>query len=140
MLVIHKIKPKFNYLVTTMDVYDKDIKENGVIVNQKGTLKEWQKVIAVGPMVKDIQEGDLVVIDPTRYAVTKFNKNSIKKDIEGYNAVVRYNFKTVKIEDKEYLYLVDSDIMYTFEGEEVEDKEEPSNTVNLILPDNKIHI
>ena len=58
MLVIHKIKPKFNYLVTTMDVYDKDIKENGVIVNQKGTLKEWQKVIAVGPMVKDIQEGD----------------------------------------------------------------------------------
>ena len=75
MLVIHKIKPKFNYLVTTMDVYDKDIKENGVIVNQKGTLKEWQKVIAVGPMVKDIQEGDLVVIDPTRYAVTKFNKN-----------------------------------------------------------------
>ena len=52
------------------------------------------------------------------------------------NPVIGYEFKTVTINDEECLYLQSQDIMYSFEGEEVEDKND--NKVSLIMPNNKI--
>ena len=136
MLKIKSIKPMFDSLVTTMDRYESDGYENGVIVNQAGSLKEYQTVIAVGPAVRNIEVGDMVMINPTRYAKMKHQKGSLKDGVITDNPVIGYEFKTVTINDEECLYLQSQDIMYSFEGEEVEDKKD--NKVSLIIPNNKI--
>ena len=133
MLKIKSIKPMFDSLVTTMNKYEQDGFENGVIVKQAGSLKEYQTVIAVGPAVRNIEVGDMVMINPTRYAKMKHQKGSLKDGVITDNPVIGYEFKTVTINDEECLYLQSQDIMYSFEGEEVEDKKD-----NIILPDNKI--
>ena len=136
MLKIKSIKPMFDSLVTTMNKYEDDGFENGVIVKQAGSLKEYQTVIAVGPAVRNIEVGDMVMINPTRYAKMKHQKGSLKDGVITDNPVIGYEFKTVTINDEEYLYLQSQDIMYSFEGEEVEDKKD--NKVSLIMPNNKI--
>lgn len=136
MLKIKSIKPMFDSLVTTMNKYEDDGFENGVIVKQAGSLKEYQTVIAVGPAVRNIEVGDMVMINPTRYAKMKHQKGSLKDGVITDNTVIGYEFKTVTINDEEYLYLQSQDIMYSFEGEEVEDKKD--NKVSLIMPSNKI--
>ena len=136
MLKIKSIKPMFDSLVTTMNKYEDDGFKNGVIVKQAGSLKEYQTVIAVGPAVRNIEVGDMVMINPTRYAKMKHQKGSLKDGVITDNTVIGYEFKTVTINDEEYLYLQSQDIMYSFEGEEVEDKKD--NKVSLIIPNNKI--
>ena len=136
MLKIKSIKPMFDSLVTTMNKYEDDGFENGVIVKQAGSLKEYQTVIAVGPAVRNIEVGDKVMINPSRYAKMKHNEGSLKNGIVADNPIIGYEFRTVTINDEECLYLQSQDIMYSFEGEEVEDKKD--NKVSLIIPNNKI--
>ena len=133
MLKIKSIKPMFDSLVTTMNKYEDDGFKNGVIVKQAGSLKEYQTVLAVGPAVRNIEVGDKVMINPSRYAKMKHNEGSLKTGIVADNPIIGYEFRTVTINDEECLYLQSQDIMYSFEGEEVEDKKD-----NIILPDNKI--
>ena len=137
MLKIKTIKPMFDSLVTTMNKYEEDGYENGVIVKQAGVLKEYQKVIAVGPAVRNIEVGDMVMINPIRYAKMKHKEGSLKNGVITDNPVIGYEFKTVTINDEECLYLQSTDIMYSFEGEEIEDKKDDKKS-NLIIPDNKI--
>ena len=69
-MIIKKIRPMFTSLITTMDTYKVDVmNEFGLIESNKtvGNLKEYQKVIAVGPNVKNIEVGDIVCINPKRY-------------------------------------------------------------------------
>ena len=136
MLKIKSIKPMFDSLVTTMNKYEDDGFKNGVIVKQAGSLKEYQTVIAVGPAVRNIEVGDKVMINPSRYAKVKHNEGSLKDGIVADNPIIGYEFRTVTINDEECLYLQSQDIMYSFEGEEVEDKKD--NKVSLIMPNNKI--
>ena len=60
---IKKIKLLGNYILTTKNEYDGKTTENGVII-PKGNLKEYQKVVAVGPTVRTISVGDLVSVNP----------------------------------------------------------------------------
>ena len=136
MLKIKTIKPMFDSLVTTMNKYEDDGFKNGVIVKQAGSLKEYQTVLAVGPAVRNIEVGDKVMINPSRYAKMKHNEGSLKNGIVADNPIIGYEFRTVTINDEECLYLQSQDIMYSFEGEEVEDKKD--NKVSLIMPNNKI--
>ena len=136
MLKIKSIKPMFDSLVTTMNKYEDDGFKNGVIVKQAGSLKEYQTVLAVGPAVRNIEVGDKVMINPSRYAKMKHNEGSLKNGIVADNPIIGYEFRTVTINDEECLYLQSQDIMYSFEGGEVEDKKD--NKVSLIIPNNKI--
>ena len=136
MLKIKSIIPMFDSLVTTMNKYEDDGFKNGVIVKQAGSLKEYQTVLAVGPAVRNIEVGDKVMINPSRYAKMKHNEGSLKNGIVADNPIIGYEFRTVTINDEECLYLQSQDIMYSFEGEEVEDKKD--NKVSLIMPNNKI--
>lgn len=133
-MIVKKIKPLFNYIITTMNKYQSDGKIGDLIVKQRGTLKEYQKVVAVGNSVREIKQGDVVMIDPTRYAVMKHEKGSLKDGIVEDNPVMSYNFKTVEMDGVEYLLLYDSDIKYIIEDYTEDDEEaQPS----LILPDKK---
>jgi hypothetical protein len=136
MLHIKKIKPMYTSLVTTGDVYEEDMKENGIIVAKKGDIKEYQTVIAVGPSVRDINVGDTVMIDMMHFAVTKYDPNSIKNDMD-MNKVIRLNIPWVYIDDEEgnpqrHMLISDRDVKYVFEGEEKRD--------SIIIPDKPIII
>ena len=135
MLNIKKIKPMANFLVTTKEEYnDEDIKKGEVIVKVKGTLKEYQKVVAIGPIVRGIQVGDIVCINPKRYAKYKHNPGSLKDGVITDNPVVAYNFNVIELDHVPHLLLTDQDIDFVIE--EWEDEKLPAN--NIIIPEKKI--
>lgn len=135
MLNIKKIKPMANFLVTTKEEYnDEDIKKGEVIVKVKGTLKEYQKVVAIGPVVRGIQVGDIVCINPKRYAKYKHNPGSLKDGVITDNPVVAYNFNVIELDHVPHLLLTDQDIDFVIE--EWEDEKLPAN--NIIIPEKKI--
>lgn len=122
MLHIKKIKPMFTNIITTGDRFEKDFTQGGLIVAKKGDLKVWQKVIAIGNSVRDINVGDMVMINIANYAVRKYSKDSIQNDLDN-NPKIRYNLNWVTMDDEngnqmDCLLLNDRDVLYSFEGEE----------------------
>ena len=129
MKILKKVKPMFNMIITTMDSYEKDqVLGNGMIDSrkQKGTMKEYQTVVAVGDTVRGVEEGDVVCINPTRYAVMKHEDKSMKNGVIGDNLVLGYKFNTITIDGVEHLMLYDQDIDFiVVDSEDVEDKVAP---------------
>lgn len=125
MLKIKKIRPMFTSLITTMDKYEQDKLTDGGLIDtskQQGTLKEYQIVLAVGDSVRGIKVGDLVCVNPARFAVRKHDKGSMRDGIITDNPVVTYNFDVVEMDDKQCLLLQDRDIEYVIEDyEEIPD-------------------
>ena len=136
MLKIKKIKPMFTSLITTMDKYEQDVKIGGLIdtSKQQGGLKEYQKVLAVGSSVRDIKVGDIVCVNPTRFAVRKHQAGSLKDGIVTDNPVTTYNFDVVEIDGKQCLLLQDRDIDFIIE--EWEDIPDPTSS-SIIKPEKK---
>ena len=133
MLHITKIKPMFTNLLVTKEVFDKDMCEGGVIIANKGDMKLWQTVLAVGPAIRDIKVGDKVMLRLDDYAVKKYSKNSLQNDMDN-NPIITWNLPFETIEDDkgnsiECLYIKDRDVKFVFEGEERDDA--------LILPEKK---
>lgn len=111
-LKIKKIKPMFNRVLTTCDLYTEDLMTDGIIDSTKveGAIKEYQTVIACGPHVKSVKPGDIVVINPTRYQVMKHKEGTLNDGVIGDNAVLSYNFPIMIVDDAPCLYIYDSDI------------------------------
>lgn len=138
MLNIKKIQPMANYLVTTQNKYtEEDIKKEGIIsARVVGSLKEYQTVVAVGPMVRNIKVGDLVCINPRRYAVRKYEEGSLKDGVIKENPVTKYNFNIIELDHVDHLLLTDQDIDFVILESEEEDP--PASQSKIIVPDNKI--
>lgn len=137
MLKVKKIKPMFTALITTMNKYEEDIYEGNLLdtSRQKGSLKEYQKVLSVGTQVRDIKVGDIVWINPTRFAVKKHKEGSLKDGVITDNPVIDYQFDIVEVNDKSCLLLQDRDIDFIIEDyEEVPDTPKP----NIIMPNTKL--
>lgn len=117
---IKKIKPLYTRIITTMDTYVEDQSSPGGIIDvtklKKG-IKEYQKVLSVGTSVRNVKEGDLVCINPDRYAVRKFSKDSIKNDILE-NQVTKYNFNVINIDGTDCLMIDEADIEFVIEDYE----------------------
>ena len=123
-VIIKKVKPMFNGLITTMNRYDNNVKINNTnLVDSRkvNAVKEYQTVIAIGPMVRGIEVGDVVFVNPSRYAVMKHKQGSLQDGVIQDNPVVGYNFDIVEIDGEEYLYLQDSDIKFVAEIEEFDE-------------------
>lgn len=133
MLKIRKIKPTANHIVTTMDMYSvEDVKTLSGLVDasKMNAIKEYQKVLEVGPMVRDIKVGDIVRINPSRYVQILHKQGSLKgidkKTItdEMHSAVdipreVIYTKNADGTETSQTVLIIfDSDIMFVVEGEE----------------------
>ena len=132
MIRIKKLKPMFNNIVTTMNLYEDDsITESGLIDTrkQKGALKEYQTVLAVGSTVRDVKVGDVVCINPIRYAQYKNDKKSLKDAISD-NPIVGFNFNVVEIDGKDCLMIYDQDIRYIIEDYEELPDPAPSKLIH----------
>ena len=132
---VKKVRLRSNYVLVTNNVYTAKDFEGKLQAKMNGALKEFQKVVAVGPVVKDIEVGDIVCINPARYAKVKYKENSIKNDIDGLmTPTVRYHFNMVEMNHQNYILLTDQDIFYVVE--DFDPEEEIQN--NLILPRQEI--
>lgn len=137
MLKIKKIKPMFTALITTMDKYEQDVTTGGLInvTKMQGGLKEYQTVLAVGGSVRDIKVGDLVCVNPARFAVRKHQAGSLKDGIISDNPVTTYNFDVVEMDGKQCLLLQDRDIDFIIE--EFEEVPDPAPST-IIQPEKKL--
>ena len=68
--VTKMIETMFNRIVTTHKRYSREeaLTVGGIFTNMEGKTMEYQRVLAVGPSVRGVKVGDLVCIDPSRYA------------------------------------------------------------------------
>jgi len=135
-LHIKKIKPLNNDIITTADRYQSDVKENGIIVANKGDLKLYQTVIAVGPVIRNIEVGDTVMLDLMQYAIMKYKPNELKGDMYT-NEIVGWRLPLIDVYDeedksKEVLRLNERNIQFVFDGVEVNE--------SIIIPDKPIII
>ena len=137
MLKITRIKPVATRMLVTGDVYEEDMyNDGGIIESKKGDMKEYQTVIEVGPMVRDIKVGDKIMLNMMHFAVMQYDPNSIKKDM-GMQKIKGYQFPKIELtkEDgskQECLYIDQQDIVFSFEGEEIQGKKNP-----IIMPADK---
>ena len=137
MLKITKINPVATRMLVTGEVYSEDMyNDHGIIENKKGDMKEYQTVVEVGPMVRDIKVGDKVMLNMMHFAVLQYDKNSIKNDM-GMQKIKGYQFPKIELtkEDgskQECLYIDQQDIVFSFEGREVQGKKNP-----IIIPEKK---
>lgn len=137
MYKLKKIKPTFNHIVVTMNCYDRNYKTGGIIDSSKaGLIKEYQTVIEIGPMVKSVNVGDVVFINPQRYLEIKHHfkdadANNVQKD--DMHAILRIPRFTIydgpNEESREVMLLGDNDVFFVAIGEEFD--ENPS----IIMPD-----
>ena len=140
MINIKKVKPMFNAIITTMNRYEDDDNSDTLIKNTSGSLKEYQTVVAVGGSVRDIKVGDVVQIDPSRYAQKQHKEDSLKNGIVSDNPVMSYNFKTILIDGEQCLLLYDSDISYIIEEyEEVNESSTTNKELELDFPTTKLN-
>ncbi len=138
MLIVKKIKPLFTSIITTMDKYEEDVKTASGLIDttkQQGGLKEYQTVLAVGESVRAVKVGDLVCVNPTRFAVKKHQAGSLKDGIVTDNPVVQYNFDVVEMDGKQCLLLQDRDIDFVIE--EWEEVPDPTPST-IIQPEKKL--
>lgn len=138
MLKVKKIKPLFTAIITTMEKYEEDVRTASGLIDttkQQGGLKEYQTVLAIGDSVRAIKVGDLVCVNPTRFAVKKHQAGSLKDGIVTDNPVVTYNFDVVEMDGKQCLLLQDRDIDFVIE--EYEEIPDPIPST-IIQPKKKI--
>ena len=127
----------FTSLITTMDKYEHDVTTRGGLIDttkQQGGLKEYQTVLAVGSSVRDIKVGDIVCVNPTRFAVRKHQAGTLKDGIVTDNPVTTYNFDVVEMDGKQCLLLQDRDIDFIIE--EYEEIPDPTPSP-IIQPERK---
>lgn len=137
MLVIKKIQPMYTKILTTMCKYEEDELTNGGLIDAsktQGTLKEYQTVIAVGNSVRNVKVGDLVCINPERYAVKKHEAGSLKDGVITDNPVIKYNFNIMELEGVPHLLLDENDVSFIITDYE-EVKEQKSD---LYVPKTQI--
>lgn len=123
---IKKIRPMFNAIVTTFDVFEETDTDSAIIgANEMaGQPKPYQTVVAVGNAVNGIEVGDVVAIDFSRYARKQHKEGSLKDGVIQDNPVVSYAFNTIPLDGIEHLFLYTNDIQFVIEEHEmVEDME-----------------
>lgn len=133
MLKIIKCRPMLNHIITTANVYEESQINGGVIDDEgklEGKFKEYQTVVAIGPHVRDVQVGDLVIINPSAYCKPrhKTKADSIKGLMGEDEVEMIVEFPIIDINGEPHLFLFDRDIDLVVEEKEF---------VNDSLNDNK---
>lgn len=135
MLNIRDIRPVYTRIITTADRYTES-QRTGVLLDAnklEGRYKEYQTVVKVGSAVREVKEGEVVLIDPSRYMKRKYSDNSLREDFVD-NPIVEIDIPTVTMDGKDYFMIEERDIAYVIvDSEEVPDPI-PST---LIMPKQK---
>ena len=142
MINIKKVRPLFTKIVTTCEKYTEDQKTGSLIDTRKqaGAVKEYQTVVAVGSNPAGIKVGDVVMINPMRYAVMRHENGSMKDGVIKDNPVVGYQLPVIELNGVPHLLLETADVEFVIEEyEEVTPTvEEKAAKAGLYTPGSKI--
>lgn len=142
MINIKKVRPLFTKIVTTCNKYDEDQKTGSLIDTRKqaGAVKEYQTVIAVGSNPAGIKVGDVVMINPMRYAVMKHENGSMKDGVIKDNPVVGYQLPVIDLNGVPHLLLETADVEFVIEDyeEDAPSVEQKAAKAGLYTPGSKI--
>ena len=142
MINIKKVRPLFTKIVTTCEKYDEDQKTGSLIDTRKqaGAVKEYQTVVAVGSNPAGIKVGDVVMINPMRYAVMKHENGSMKDGVIKDNPVVGYQLPVIELNGVPHLLLETADVEFVIEDYEKDAPtvEEKAAKAGLYTPGSKI--
>lgn len=131
---IKKLKPIFDTVITTLDIYEDDVVQNGIVIIPAGAVKQYQTVLAVGEFVKNINVGDLVMINFSHFIKIKYKENSIKNDEQSMIDEPVLDIPKIYIDDKLCCKITDRDIDgIILETEEVELNEQSGGNTNSLL-------
>lgn len=127
-------------MITTADRYEKDDYNGSPIVEHghfKGDVKQYQTVVAVGKAVRELEVGMKVMLDFEPYRKRKVPVNSVKEKMDVDNPIVEERLPLFGMDDgggtAEFLMMDERNIVFPFEGEEVEEGTSP-----LIVPGSRI--
>lgn len=138
---IKKIKPMFNQIITTANlefVQEGELITDVTKFSEKGSILEYQTVIAVGESVRTIAPGDVVLLDFNRYGVRKFKKDdlSVKASMDEFyrEQVIRFDIPSYILDGQKVLKLYDSDVVFIIEEfEEIQPSKLINTTPKIIL-------
>lgn len=114
----NQIRPRANEIVTTAELVSIEEVKSKVINKTEQTLSfdEYQTVLAVGSVVRDIKVGDVICINPNRFAIKQQQKSRVKAAIDGYEeVVVGYKLPIIETGIGNVLLITDSDVKYIVE-------------------------
>lgn len=90
----------FTTVLTTLDVYEEDLVVDGVVKFPKGSLRLYQKVLAIGSSVRDINVGDTVLINYFNYAIPKYKEGSVKNNVTTMEEHIEFQIPKMLIDGK----------------------------------------
>lgn len=129
MFKIKKVKPMFTGIVTTATKYvgDQFADKGKLLLDTRklaGSINPYQRVVAVGNMVSDLKEGDIVCINFKRYTFANHKPGSTETTLTGgkvqhdnYQASIE--IPSIEIDGTQYLYIQNNDIEYIVTDYEV---------------------
>ena len=125
-LKIKKIKPMFNQILTTAWKYGETetLSKNGLLLDLKkkeGNYKLYQKVLAVGPTVRDIKVGDVVQFDVIKFIVPehKEDSNSLREMTHHVrNSYTQVELPVIEVNDEECILTHESAVEFILEDYE----------------------
>ena len=124
---IKKVKPLFTGVITTATTYKGEVKTNGGIIldtrKMEGSINPYQRVVAVGNMVREVKENDIVKINFKRYEKAQHIPGAIDEaqNKQFDNLSIGVEIPSIVINDIEYLYLQVNDIEYIVEEADIDD-------------------
>lgn len=127
MFKIKKVKPLFTGIVTTAQKYVGEITTAGGILldttRMDGSLNPYQRVISVGDMNKDIEEGDIIKINFKRYAKAQHTPGAIDEaqNKQFDNMSVVYEIPMINLDGQECLFIQSNDVEYIVTDFEIDE-------------------
>jgi co-chaperonin GroES (HSP10) len=124
MLILKKVKPLSDNVITTGNRYDEVYSSGGILdPNKSGSFKEYQTVLfsSDAAVSRGVNVGDTVLVNLYNYARPIQKKDSIKSDMdEYYSQQLAFSIPTIDINKKECLSLRANDIqLVILEMEEI---------------------
>lgn len=135
MLNVKDIRPVYTRLITTANRYTESQKVGNILDANKleGRYKEYQTVVRVGSSVREVKEGDVVLIDPSRYMKRQYSDNSLREEFVE-NPIISIDIPTVVMNGVDYFMIEERDIAYVIvDSEEIPDKKAST----IIMPKEK---
>ena len=126
---LKEIQPLANQLLTTANKYEDAVKTKGgiyLVDKLEKATKLYQTVLAVGPLVRNIKVGDVIMINPIRYYNPKTTQKQ-EQDEQSLRSIIRVGkeyvdvvFPVIEIDGEERLLIYENDADFIIKSYTIE--------------------
>jgi hypothetical protein len=116
--VPNKIRPRANEIVISANFIIAANEDKKVIDKDQQMIyfDEFQTVLRVGSVVRDINVGDVICVNPKRFAKYQEQKSRVRAAVEGYEKVlIGYDFPIISTSFGDVMLITDGDVKYIIE-------------------------